>query len=244
MKITEHIYMVGSGNLGMSQSFDGNTYLLDLGEELVMIDSGVGLESERIVRNIKNDNLDISRLKKILLSHSHVDHAGGAHYFHKNFGCSIYASEEEAYFVEKGTEKDLALDIAKASGLYTPSYQFTNCPVSKKLVHNEIIKAGDYEIKAIITPGHSIGSVCYHISLPEGDALFSADTLFANGLICVLNCDGSSHENYRKYLKRLDEVKIDMLFPGHNHFVLSEGRQSLKIALKRLELLGLPQNLL
>lgn len=101
-----------------------------------MIDSGVGLESERIVQNIKNNNLVISRLKTIILSHSHFDHAGGACYFHNNFGCSIYVSEQEAYFLEKGTKKDLALNIAKANGLYMPNYQFTNCPVSKKLTHN------------------------------------------------------------------------------------------------------------
>ena len=62
MKVTEHIYIIGSGNMGMSQKFDGNIYLLDLEEELVMIDSGVGLESERIVNNIKNDNLDTNNL--------------------------------------------------------------------------------------------------------------------------------------------------------------------------------------
>jgi len=244
MRVTEHIYMVGSGNFGMSHSFDGNSYLLDLEEELIMIDSGVGLEPEKIVRNIKNDNLDINKLSRILLSHSHADHAGGAYFFHKNFGCSVYVSEEEAFFVEEGTEKDLALDIAKNSGLYTPGYRFINCPVSKRLNNNEKIKVGEYVLTAITIPGHSIGSICYHIGLPEGDALFSGDTLFANGIICVLNCDGSSHEGYRKYLRRLNEVNIDMLFPGHNHFILSDGKQSLKKALKNLELLELPQNLL
>lgn len=244
MKITEHIYIIGSGNMGMSQKFDGNTYLLDLEEELVIIDSGVGLESERIVNNIKNDNLDINKLTKVLLTHSHSDHAGGAYYFHENYNCKIFISEEEAYFIEKGTEKDFALDIAKESGLYTPDYQFINCPVSRKLKNNEIITIGKYKIRAIATPGHSIGSICYNIELPEGSALFSGDTLFANGLICVLNCNGSSHENYRKYLGRLDDVEIDMLFPGHNHYILSEGKQSLENALKNLKLLGLPQNLL
>ena len=66
---------------------------LDLEEELIMIDSGVGLEPEKIVRNIKNDNLAINKLSRILLSHSHVDHAGGAYFFQDSMSSIIFGTK-------------------------------------------------------------------------------------------------------------------------------------------------------
>lgn len=242
MKITERIYIIGSANYGLSHDFDCNIYLVDFKDELIIIDSGAGVDVEAVIKNIKRDGLNPDKLSKIFFTHSHADHAGGAFELKKRFNCSIYMSELEAGFLEHGVEKELALDIAKKTGLYSKDYQLVNCGVDNKLKNGDTIKTGGVEIKAINVPGHSKGSLCYLMKLPEGNVLFSGDVVFANGLILLLNCDGSELSDYRKYISRLSNLNIDMLFPGHSLFILSEGQKHIDMAIKSLSLLFLPKN--
>ena len=58
MKITERIYIVRGANYVLSHNFDCNVYLIDLKSELVMIDTGAGVNVDAIIRNIKKDGLD------------------------------------------------------------------------------------------------------------------------------------------------------------------------------------------
>jgi len=242
MKISKNIHMIGSGNFGLSCSFDCNFYLIDFKDELVLIDSGSGVGFDTVINNIKQDGLDPARITKLLLTHSHADHAGGAFELKKKVNCSVYISEQEADFLEHGGEKEFALDIAKATGLYSKDYRLPNCKVDKRLKNGDTVKVGNTEIKAINVPGHSKGSLCYFVNLPEGNALFSGDTVFADGLIEVLNCDSSELSDYRKYISRLSNIETDMLFPGHSLFVLSEGQKHINKAVNSLKLLFTPKN--
>ena len=242
MKLTNHVYLVGSGNFGLSHCFDCSVFIVDCGKELVMIDAGAGCEPERIVRNMKDDGLSTSNLRHVLLTHGHADHSCGARYFQEQLGCKIYLGEQEADMVEKGDEKDLSLDIAKKSGFYSPDYMFINCRIDVRLRHKERISCGDCAFEALHVPGHSPGSICFLIDLPEGRALFSGDTVFPDGVIGMLNCDGSELSDYRKYIRRLEGLGIEMLFPGHRVFVVSGGQMHVDQAIEYLALLQIPRN--
>lgn len=56
MKITDNIFLVGSSQIGLSHSSDCSVYLIDGGNELALIDAGVGIEIEKIFANIKEDS--------------------------------------------------------------------------------------------------------------------------------------------------------------------------------------------
>ena len=58
MKITDNIFLVGSSQIGLSHSYDCSVYLIDVGNELALIDVGVGIEIEKIFANIKEDSFD------------------------------------------------------------------------------------------------------------------------------------------------------------------------------------------
>lgn len=67
------------------------------------------------------------------------------------------------------------------------------------------------KLKIISTPGHS----------PEGktflfkDILFSGDTLFDNGYIGRYDLPGSSKEELKKSLNKINKLKYKILAPGH-----------------------------
>ena len=62
-----------------------------------------------------------------------------------------------------------------------------------------VLKAGGIEIKAIHTPGHSPGSVCWHV--PELDAVISGDTLFHGGP----GATGRSYSDFGTILASISE---------------------------------------
>jgi len=74
MKIIDNVYLVGSGQIGLSHSSDCSLLLIDGGNELALIDVGVGIEIEKIFANIKEDPVNI---EKVILTHTHADHVGG-----------------------------------------------------------------------------------------------------------------------------------------------------------------------
>lgn len=242
MKLTHSVYLVGSGHFGISHEFDSSVYVVDCSDELVMIDTGAGCDANTIVESIRKDGFDPLHLSRILLTHCHSDHAGGAYSFHESFGCRVYVGAAEADLLEHGDERDLALDVAKKSGFYSRDYQFSNCQVSVRLNHDEDISCGSLTFRALNVPGHSRGSFCYLVDLPEGRAIFTGDTVFAEGIIGMLNCKGSDLSDYRKYIHRLADLDVAMLFPGHRVFVLSGGQSHMDRAIESLGLLQLPPN--
>lgn len=241
MRLGSRLYLVGSGEFGLSHEFDCHVYVLDAGDALVMIDSGAGLDVERILDNLAGEGLD-KPVKWVLLTHGHADHAGGAHVFQRRFGCEVAVGEAEAGFVERGDERDIGLDIAKRSGFYAPDYVFHPCRVDIRVRHGDLLTLGDLSFRALNVPGHSPGSTCYLVEMEEGRALFTGDVVFAKGVIGLLNCEGSSLADYRRHLPLLRGLGVDMLLPGHGIFVLSRGQAHIDLACERLGRLQVPPN--
>ena len=74
MKLMDSVYMVGSGTAGfsMTNAFDCTVYLVDGKDELALIDAGVGVQPERIIKQIERDGFDPAQIGKILLTHGQV----------------------------------------------------------------------------------------------------------------------------------------------------------------------------
>ncbi len=140
-----------------------NCYLLTNTEtkETIIVDPGD--QGNRIVDFCLKEEL---RPVGILLTHGHFDHIGGVKTFVEAFRTPVYASEaEEALLTEPG--KNLS---AKFQG-----YSISLVP-DVLLADGEEITLAGFQIRAIHTPGHTGGGMCYY--LPKEKLLFSGDTLF------------------------------------------------------------------
>ena len=69
-------------------------------------------------------------------------------------------------------------------------------------------------LRAIATPGHAPDHVC----LLWGRVLFSGDTVLGEGSVFVGGSDGSMAD-YLDSLRRLSELELDAICPGHGPFV-------------------------
>ena len=102
MKLTDRVFLVGSGKCGFSitNDFDCHTYLIDGGSELALIDTGAGLQTERILAHVEADGFDPTRIGHLLLTHAHADHAGGASALRKQVNAALALHTDEAAFLE------------------------------------------------------------------------------------------------------------------------------------------------
>jgi len=58
MRIAKDIYLVGDGAIRISNPIDCHVYLIESCEKKVLMDSGLGIEPEIIIDNIRNDGLN------------------------------------------------------------------------------------------------------------------------------------------------------------------------------------------
>jgi len=244
MQINDDVFLVGSGRSGawMTDAYDCHVYVLRLEGGLVLIDSGAGLGCEAILSNIAKHGFEAKGIGHILITHAHADHSGGARGLKEATGAVVVMSEREAEAFESVDEDKLGLRRARSQGYYPDDYVLQSCKVDVRLGGRETIEAGGGKITAINVPGHSLGSTCYVVDGREGRYVFSGDVVFLKGEIGLLNCYGSSLEDYRNNIGKLGGLNADGLFPGHGMFCLANGQAHLDRAIEAFESLVAPRN--
>ncbi|MDE3178484.1 MAG: MBL fold metallo-hydrolase [Acidobacteriota bacterium] len=246
MRLTDRVYLVGGGTLGfgISHEIDCHVYLIDGGREMALIDCGAGVTIEPIIRNIQRDSLDPGRLKYLLLTHAHADHAGAAFEWHERFGVAVAASKEAAEYVRTGDEERISLAIAKRGGFYPQDYIFNACPVDRVLADGDVFRVGDIELKVIETPGHCSGMLSFVLKESETTLLFDGDTVFHDGKLLITNVWDCNLHEYVRSIGNLAALAVDALLPGHLTISLSQGARHIQKAWDTLEHLVVPPNIL
>lgn len=235
MRINEAVTIVGGGihGIGLSQTLDCNVYLIDGGSDAAIIDAGAGLEATRIVERI-GAACPHARVSKLLLTHTHLDHAGGAAEIASRLDLEVFAPALEAPALEAGDEVAIGLEKAKRSGIYPPRIQFTPCRVDNKVTHGDKLMVGELELLAVATPGHSRGHTAWYLNQASCPTLFSGDSFFLGGAIALQNLPDSSLADYDVALDNLEDLNIEALIPSHYGFTLGYGRAHLDIAREAL----------
>ena len=136
--------------------FAANSYIVTAdGATCVVIDPA----QPRILDECKNRGLTP---EYALLTHCHYDHIGGAGALSKA-GCKVLCGEAEERYIFSEDNR------AIFHGLTIPPFD-----IYKTLADGEQITLCGIDFRAIATPGHTCGGVCY----VAGDTIFSGDTLF------------------------------------------------------------------
>lgn len=203
------------------------------GEVPTLIDTGTNApEVNQAIKEALKE-LGIQRLEQVLLTHWHVDHAGGAENLRKE-GARILIGkrdyEEWVHFLsgesfkvfEKYAEnvwgvpqEQLALMLKYNKRL---NYLTALPDEVEKIDVGAVIKAGNCTLKAIFTPGHTAGHLSYYEE--EMGLLFSGDFLLPD----VVPYPGTWLENgavvsglpsYIRALERVENLGARAYFPAH-----------------------------
>jgi hydroxyacylglutathione hydrolase len=248
MRLTADVSLVGSGRTGfaLSSPADCHVYLIDAGDELILIDAGVGGSvgsSEKILQNIRDDGHDPSRISRILLTHYHADHMGGAAEMHQRLGCPLHGSPLTAQTLERGDEAQISLPGAKAAGYFPEDFTLQPAPCSGDLIDGQTFTVGRLAITAIDTPGHADGHVSLVIQGGERTYLVQGDVVFFGGTILLQNTHDCSIQKYAASVARLAALEFDAFLPGHLGISLQDGKRHIDAAHAVFSALGVPRNL-
>lgn len=239
MKIADGIHLIASGNLGvnLTHPLDCNAFAVEYSEGVFLIDAGVGQDPR--------PQLPAGKITHLLLTHYHLDHAGGAYWLESHLpDLTVCCSPPTAQAVVNGDQQAISLTAAKRAGMYPNDFPFHPCPVSLVLQPNESLTLGDTTIQAIPTPGHSRDMYSYLVKQPDRTMLFPGDTFFHNGRIVVQDIWDCDVPAYATSLRRINTLEFDMLFPGHGLWSLANGRRHISAAMEYVNKLLLPPNLI
>ncbi|MEG0260129.1 MAG: MBL fold metallo-hydrolase [Lysinibacillus sp.] len=244
MRINNRIHLIGSGDYGfnLTNKYDCNIYLIDGGNSLALIDAGAGIETERIINEIKDAGFDPLQVDFIFLTHAHADHAGGAYELSKQCDAVLYGLADTARFVSTGDTEAISLSAAIKAGIYPSNYHFPSCPVTP-INDGEKFQVGDLKIHAIETLGHSDGHASYYMEYAGKRCLFGGDLIFGGGKISLQATWDCRLTEYEQSIRKVSELKIDSLFPGHFIFICNDAHHHIETAVSQLNQLAIPKNI-
>jgi glyoxylase-like metal-dependent hydrolase (beta-lactamase superfamily II) len=246
VQLDGRIHLVGSGSFGfdMTDPYDSHTYLVDGGSELCLIDVGAGMGADEMVSNIRRAGFDPERVTHILCTHAHGDHAGGAARMRALLpNAALSISKDVASAVRAGDENATSIAVAKAAGIYPPGYRLEPCPVDGELMEGARIQIGDLVLDCIETPGHAAGHLSFLLEYAGRQCLFSGDAVFHGGTILLQSTHDCSLQATISSLRKLRELSVHVLLPGHFAFSLRDGQRHIEKANEVLDRLLIPEQL-
>lgn len=230
MRVTESLAVIGGLQFGLAGPFDCSVYALRGPTGIVLIDSGAGTHTERLLENLARD-LGRDAVKAVIVTHGHPDHCAGAAPLVAATGCRVMAPEMTADALERGDEDELLLSQAKEAGLYPADFDILPCPVAHRMRDGASFEAAGFEFAPIHVLGHSVDSFVIRTTIDGVECLFSGDVVFYGGILGVINAVGSGMQGYRRDFPKLAGLGIEGLFPGHGLFTLQGGQRHLDVAL-------------
>jgi glyoxylase-like metal-dependent hydrolase (beta-lactamase superfamily II) len=247
MRLSERVYLVGSGSNGfdLTDPYDCHVYLIDGGRELALIDAGAGMGAAGIIDNVERDGFDPARIRHLILTHGHGDHAGGAARIRKLLGePTVYASGGIAGSLRRGDEKAISIDVAKEAGIYPLDYHFEPCPVDHELDEGATVEVGSLQLTILDTPGHSDGHLSVLLKDGGQTMLFAGDVIFFGGKILLQNIHDCRLDALITSLRKLRQLAVSALFPGHVTLSLRDGQRHIERANLILDRLLIPEQLI
>ena len=247
VRLTSDMALVGGGDLGfnLSAPLDCHVYLIDGGDELALVDAGMGGphgDTEGILRNLREDGFDTAKISSLLVTHYHTDHAGGAADLHDRLGLSVRGTPLAAHTLEVGDEEIISLPFAKAAGFFPADYVFRPCPATGNLLDGESFSVGRLTVTPFDTPGHSAGHVSLLVEGGDRRYLVSGDLVFFGGTIIAQNIPDCSIHEYSASVKRMANLQFDALLPGHLSISLRNGKRHVDLAAAAFGNLMIPRN--
>jgi len=181
---------------GGTWDVDNNVWIVGDEDECVIIDSPH--DAAAIINQVRG-----RKVKAILLTHAHNDHIGAARTVAEAVGAPIHLHPDDLMLWEQVYPDD------------KPDHY---------LADGDVFQVGGATLRAVHTPGHSPGSMCF--LLEDEGTVFTGDTLFNGG-------PGATGRSYSDYPTILASIRERLLILPPETVVRTGHGDSTTIAAER-----------
>ncbi|HET6250866.1 MAG TPA: MBL fold metallo-hydrolase [Tepidisphaeraceae bacterium] len=203
---------VWRNNTGRAQSDLGNQIVIAAPDGLIMVDPNSGHSFEQNWATIKAEGLDPMRVKYILPTHEHGDHAPGSYLWRVITGAKVIASPEMAYTLQHD------LPFTSGYGFHPP------VPVDILVDRDTDMTLCGLKVRVLRLPGHTYGSMGALFEMGGRKYVTLGDLIMPDGPLGYSGSVNFRAEDVLASLKKLDGLKPDYVLCGHgdgtpDHFI-------------------------
>lgn len=228
-KISHGVYQV---EVPMRRNPLGCTYSYLLREAATLIDTGVstGQALEALSRQLGQEGLEVSSIRRLIATHLHGDHVGLMNQIRDISGARIFAHVEalEAQQIQKG--RDRALEYMKELkslggkapdgflGRLTESWNRRRRAfhIDEPLEDGQVLKLEGNTLEILHTPGHAREHICLYDA--EKRLLYAGDFILSKITphISLRNPKGGDPlSDYLRALEKIRGLPVDLVLPAH-----------------------------
>jgi glyoxylase-like metal-dependent hydrolase (beta-lactamase superfamily II) len=213
-----------------------NVYVIVNHGELSIVDSGMPGSAPRILAYVQRLGYQPHAVRRILLTHQHVDHIGGAAALASATGAEVIAHPLDAPAISGQSARELPMNPAVAAvfrGLLIPRVRVV--AVTQTVRDGDMIGtlADEGGLRVVETPGHTAGQISFYLPgrhvffagdayMHRGDAVLPPPRMFTRDVL-----------EAQRSLARLGQLAIEASLPGHGKPILSGAGMRIVEAIKR-----------
>ena len=203
------------GNLYFTGGYPASVHIVDTGDGLMLFDCGYQESLYLIINGMWRLGLDPAKIRKILITHGHIDHCGAAKCLRELTGCQLYISEVDAPAVMGQTETDLTY----GSEFKMP---FLHFEPDVLLRDGDTVTLGNTTVRAVATPGHTAGTMSFFFNVSGENRVLCAGLHGGAGVNSLssgyLNAHGlpvSLRDDFRNSMRKLRDESVDLYLGNH-----------------------------
>ncbi len=227
-----------------------NVYLV-IDEPITLIDAGVrtDLSFQVLEDALRRFGYGFEDIRRILITHGHIDHYGQARRIALLSGAEIYIHEKEHRRIQsigqfRGNLVSVLIQNGTPRGLLDETINYMKSAVQLlaeplgevRFLHDgDEIPFDDMVLRSILCPGHSPGLTCFY--LERGGILISGDHLLneisPNPVIDLSRTgpgpQSTSLKEYLNSVKKIQNLSVSLVLPGHGEPIRDFGGALRKI---------------
>lgn len=231
-KVTDRITLLGRD--------ESCVYLVDGGDEAALLGGGMAYIIPDVEKQIEDFKIDVKKIRRLVIHHSHFDHVGVIPYFKKKWPWATITASETAgkqlvrpKVVEVIAGLNLAILNDKGMGGRADELgvNVDSIIVDETMGDGDQALLGDLTLQFLYVPGHSSCSMAVYI--PEEKALSASD---AGGIPYgdyVFAAANSNFDLYQQSLEKMAELDVNVHMAEHYGALTEEdGRGYMKKAIE------------
>ena len=192
--------------LGPLQS---NMYLITGDAGIFVVDPSVSPERAEEYCDLPGLSKGECHVRAFLLTHGHHDHIKYVNEWQDAYpNAKIFFSSNDKDLLGNGY-----MNCSYMEG-YEVIYNFKYTNLAGMYGQN-LVREDDIVIKVYETPGHTMGSVCFLVTLNGEEVLFTGDTVF-RGSVGRTDMPGGSNKDMADSVRRISKMDPTLrIYPGH-----------------------------